>query len=176
MPNMVNTLVASEYTGQFKEAEALVIFTMAGLTVAENESLRSQMAEGGVQVRMIRNSLAKRVLSECGYEFEDGLFVGNLAVAWGSPEGAIHAAKVASTPEVKKTGKVQLKAGVLEGNVLGPADASALADVPDKDTLRSKIVGCIQGPMRGLAASLAGLPGGLARVLQAHVDQGEGEA
>jgi ribosomal protein L10 len=46
----------------------------------------------------------------------------------------------------------------------------ALADVPDKQTLRAQLLGVLQGPARGLASVLNALPSGVARVLQARVD------
>ena len=53
---------------------------------------------------------------------------------------------------------------------LDAADAVALADVPDKQTLRAQLLGVLQGPARGLATVLDALPSGVARVLQARVD------
>ena len=47
--------------------------------------------------------------------------------------------------------------------------------MPDKDTLRAKILGCISGPAQGLVGVLNGNPSGLARLLQARIDKGEGE-
>jgi large subunit ribosomal protein L10 len=63
---------------------------------------------------------------------------------------------------------------MLEGNMLGEADAQALADVPDRDTVNAMILGAISGPARGLVGVLAANPAGLARLLQAKVDKGEG--
>lgn len=181
MPNVVKKLVTAQYEDTFQQAEGLILVSLAGLTVAETESLRATLDQNGAGLRMVKNSLARRVLAAQGYEFSDEALAGNVAIAYGSAEATITAAKVFAKSDLKKAGKVSLRAGVLEGNALSPADAEALADVPDKDTLRAQLVGVIQAPLRGLAASLAALPGGLARVLQAHVDaaggaQGEGGA
>ena len=90
-------------------------------------------------------------------------------------EATVTAAKILSKSEPKKAGKIAFRAAVLEGSALSAEDAQALANVPDKDTLRAQLVGALQGPMRALAATLAAVPGGMARVLQARADQG-GEA
>jgi large subunit ribosomal protein L10 len=174
MPNLVNRLVSEEYQQSFQQAEGLLIVSLAGLSVEESEGLRSALDDAGARLRMVRNSLARRVLAEGGYEVGEDVFAGNVAIAFGSAEAAIQAAKVFTTPELKKAGKVQVRAGVLESRLLDAADAAALAGVPDKDTLRSKIIGCIQGPLRGLASVLQGNQGALARVLQAHADKQEG--
>lgn len=175
MPNLVNTLVTKEYADEFRDASGLLFVSFAGLTVEESSALRNELAAQGVRFRMVRNSLAQRVLKEQGSDVPDSAFEGNTAVAYGAAEHAIVAAKLLSTPAVKKAGKIKLKGGVLEGRVLNGADATALADVPDRNTLRAQLLGCISGPARSLVSVVNALPAGLARVVQAHVDQaGEG--
>ena len=176
MPNVVKKLVTARYEQTFQRAEGLLLVSLAGLTVAESEALRATLDEKGAGLSMVKNSLARRVLADKGYEFDGEVLSGNVAIAYGSTEATITAAKVFSKSELKKAGKVALRAGVLEGNALSPEDAEALAEVPDKDTLRAQLVGVIQAPLRGLAASLAAVPGGLARVVQAHVDAAGGDA
>lgn len=171
MPNLVNRLVVQELTEQFEGVEGMILVDFPGLTVFESESLRNQLAEKGVKFRMVRNSLARRVFAERGMEFSADALEGNTAIAYGSVEGTISAAKVLTSPEVKKAKKVTIKAGLLEGRVLGAQDATAIADMPDQDTLRSQLLGVISGPARGLVCALNGLPSGLARVLQARADK-----
>lgn len=175
MPNVVKQLVLAQYEASFAEAEGLLLVSMAGLTVEESEVLRGALHQSGAGLRLVKNSLAQRVLASKGYQFGDDVLAGNVAIAFGSAEATIAAAKIVSKSELYKTGKLALRAGVLEGNALGAADAKALASVPDKQALRAQLVGLIQAPLRGLAATLAGVPGGLARVLQARADQAEAE-
>jgi large subunit ribosomal protein L10 len=170
MPNVVKQLVAAQYAETFAKAEGLLLVSLAGLTVEETEVLRGALHESGAALRMLKNSLAQRTLAENGFTFGDGVLSGNVAVAYGSAEATIAAAKVVAKSDLRRAGKVALRAGVLQGNPLGAADAEALADVPDKQTLRAQLVGVLQAPLRGLAVALAGVPGGLARVVQARVD------
>jgi large subunit ribosomal protein L10 len=176
MPNLVNTLVASEYTRLFGQADGLLIISAAGLTVAETEALRIRLDECGARMRMIRNSLAHRALAERGFEFPPETFLGNVCVVHGTTEATIHAAKVMTSPEVKKAGKITVRGALFDGAQLGAADAQALAGVPDKLTLRAQLLGVLQGPARGLVSLIHALPSGLARVLQAHVDSAGGDA
>ena len=173
MPNVVTELLTKEYEREFEGVDGMVLVSMAGLTVAESESLRGSMAEKGIKLLMVKNSLAKRVLEKKGYTFAEDVIAGNVAIAYGPGEAAIHAAKILMSPEAKKAGKLKVRAGVLDGAVLGEQDATALADVPDEDTLRAQLVGLIQGPARAIAGLLAALPGGMARVINAHAEQGE---
>lgn len=179
MPNLVNTLVSNEYRSLLEGNEGLLVATTGGLTVAESEGLRVQLDKGGARMRTVRNALARRALAERGFEFPADTFVGNVAVFYGSTEATIHAAKVLTSPEVRKAGKVVLRGGVLDGSQLSASDAVLLADTPDKNTLRAQLLGVLQGPARGLASLLNALPSGMARVLQARIDsQGspEGDA
>lgn len=171
MPNLVNRLVVKELSEEFKDADGMLVVSFGGLTVKESEGLRSQMASKGVNFRMVRNSLARIVLKERGFDLDEGSLLGNTGIAYGKTEAAIHAAKVLTAPEIKKSGKVQVRAGVLEGRLLGARDAMSLADVPDRNTLNSKILGCISGPPRALVSVLNGTPSGLVRLLKARADQ-----
>ncbi len=172
MPNLVNQLVCKELASEFDGIEGLVLVSFGGLTVEESDAIRGSLAAQGVSFRMVQSKLARRVLAEQGLEFPKEAMAGNTAVAYGDAEAAISAAKVFTDPAIKKAGKVKIKGGMLERNVLGAADASQLADIPDRDTLRSKILGCLSGPARQLVGTINAVPGGLARVIQAHADQG----
>lgn len=171
MPNLVNRLVLQELKQEITAAEGLLVLSFAGLTVKETESLRNDLAKKGYAVRMVRNSLARIVLAERGFEVDDKVLAGNTAIAYGSTEGTIHAAKILTSPEVKKIGKVTLRAAVLEGRLLGARDAASLASVPDRTTLNGKILGCLVGPSRGIVGTLNAVPAGLVRLLQARADQ-----
>ncbi|HIG10697.1 MAG: 50S ribosomal protein L10 [bacterium] len=171
MPNLVNELISKELASEFEGLDGLLIVSFGGLTVEETESLRDNMAEKGVSFRMVPNKLARRILAEKGLEFDRVAMSGNTAVAYGDAEAAINAAKILTEPEVKKAGKVKIKGGMLEQIMLDAEGALLLANIPDRDTLRAKILGCLSGPARGIVGTIHAVPSGLARVLQAHADQ-----
>ena len=173
MPNLVNQLIIKELENELTEADSMLLVSFGGLTVVESEDLRGKLAEQNVSFRMVKNSIARRVFADRGFEFDADTFSGNTGLAYGETESAIHAAKIFTSKEVKKAGKVTVKGGVMEGSQLGPQDAVQLADVPDRDTLRAMLLGVISGPARQLVGTLNALPSGLARVLQARVDKGE---
>lgn len=171
MPNLLKEMVTREYSREFKEAGGMLVVSMDKVTVHELEKLRGELAKGGARLRMVRNALARRVLAERGVEFGADVLVGNVGIVYGSADAAMHAAKVLTSAELKKSGKLPIRAGLLEGLVLTAADAKALAGVPDKRTLRGMIVGLLATPARGLVTVLAANPSGLARVLQARADK-----
>lgn len=173
MPNIVKRIVNRELEREFDGIEGLLMVSFGGLTVEESETLRNELADEGVGFRMVQNSIARRVLLAKGFEFPKEAFKGNTGIAYGNAEAAIAAAKLFTTKEVKAIGKVKIKGGMIESSVLNAADAIQLAQVPDRDTLRAMMLGVISGPARSLVGTIHAVPGGLARVLQAHADQGE---
>jgi large subunit ribosomal protein L10 len=171
MPSLINRLIVRDLASAFEGAEGLILVTYGGLTAVENETLRDKLAEKGCEMRLVRNSLARLVLKQRGYELDDSQVAGNTAVAFGSAEAVIHAAKTFNSAETKKVNKVAVRVGVLEGRLLSAADVVQLADVPDRPTLQSKILGCLTGPPRGLVMTMNQVPSSLVRVLQARADQ-----
>jgi len=172
MPNVVNEMIVRELSSEFEGLEGLLVFSMNGLTVKENEEFRGALAEGGVLAMLMRGSLARLALKSSGVELPGEVFRGSTAMVWGSPENTIHAAKVLTKSPLRKEGKLAIKAGVLEGKVLDMKDAAALADLPDRPTAQAQILGALSGSARGLATLIAAVPSGVARVLQAHCDAG----
>jgi large subunit ribosomal protein L10 len=173
MPSVINDILLRELTDTYKSAEGVVVISMAGLSMAENEGLRKELRKGaGVRLRVVPNKIARRALKECGLDFAPETFNGaSIGVMAGSAEQTIGAAKIVTKHPITKKGKVAVRGGALEGNVLSAGDTTALADVPDKNTLRAKLLACLIGPASGLARVLNAPPGAVARVVQAHADQ-----
>lgn len=170
MPNIINQMIVRELTDSLSSAEGLVIVSLAGLTVAETEGLRVSLAEQGVRLRVVRSRLARIALRSRGLETPDGMLAGSVALAWGSPEETIHAAKVLVKSEPKKAGKVAMRGGLLEGMLLDSEQATQLAELPSRDELRAKLLSVIAGPARSLVTLFAAPASSLVRVVQAHVD------
>lgn len=171
MPNVVNRLVVRELTHEFKDVEGLVVVSWGALNAVENETLRDKLAEKGCKLTLVRNSLARLVLKERGFEVGDEVLSGNTAIAYGKAEAAVHAAKTFTSAEVKKAGKVKIRAGVFEGRLLGASDTAALAGIPDRHTLEGQLAGVLISPARSLVSLVNQVPSGLVRVLQARADQ-----
>jgi len=177
MPNLINEIIVRQLSDEFARAEGLVILSMGGLSVAESEGLRDQLAERGVRLRMVRNRLARRALEQRGMQAPADLFGGNVACAWGSSEDAIHVAKVVAkavrSADPKKKAKLAFRGGFFEGGLLDAKGAAALAQLPGKNELRAQMLALLSGPARGLATLLAAPGSSLARAMQAKVDKGE---
>ena len=162
MPNLINELITKEIEENVSSSEGMILVSLTGLSVAESDGLRTALSEHGLRLRMVRNRLAHRSLEAKGFSFPAEVFVGNLGCCWGDAEDTIHAAKVLHTSPERKAGKVALRGGVLEGNVLSESEAVALASLPGRDELRAKLLGTIIAPApahRRAAQRSPGCPG-----------------
>ena len=174
MPNVVKEMIVRELTDSLKDAEGILMVSMTGLSVAESEDIRNKLAEEDVPLRMVPNRLTRMALKKRGLDPPSEMIAGNVVLAWGDPESAVHAAKVMQAAPARKEGKITFLGGLMEGNLLDADDAAALAKLPSKDQLRAQILGCLSGPARGLVTVLAGPGSGLARVIQARIDEAGG--
>lgn len=173
MASFVNEWMVQAYTGQFGDREGVVLLSLDGLSVEETQTLRTEIRKTGAQMRVTKNRLAKVALKEVGIEFDDSGWGGMCALLVGDAESTISAAKAIEDLWKKAPErKVNYRAAMLDGDVMNAEQASKIADMPDKNTLRAMMCGAINGPARSLASLLREVPASTARVLQARADQG----
>lgn len=155
---------------KFSRAKSAVVTHYSGINVEQITELRSKLRKAQVEYRVVKNTLAKRAAEGTGLAPLKDHFVGPVGIALGF-EDVVAPAKVLF--EFGKTQeKLQLKAGVLEGKLLQPADIKALATLPSLNALRGKIVGLLQAPASRIVGVLQAPAGQLARVVQAKADKG----
>ncbi|CEP69609.1 Ribosomal protein L10 [Moorella glycerini] len=136
-----------------------------GTNVAEMTRLRRQLREAGVEFKVVKNTLTRRAAQELGLDALEPFLEGPTAAAFSLNDPAAPA-KILS--EVMRNSKTfQIKAGVLQGRVIGLDEIKALADLPSREQLLAKVVGGFQAPLAGLVNVLAGNIRNLAYVLEA---------
>ena len=173
-------MMVAEYKVDLEDQSGVIIFDPGPMSVESTEAFRKDLREqaGGARFKLVHNRTAQRALGETLYSDDpsalDEVFSGRSAIAWGG-DGVIPIAKVLRDWK-KKFKPLSLKGGVAEGEILDAESVVLLADLPDLPQLHGMLAGAIIGSARGIAASLQGVYGGLARVIQARVDEsGEGE-
>ena len=148
-------------------------------TVETTMAFRTDLREkaGGARLRVIHNRTARVAMDRLGYADEAGelagVLVGPSAVVFGG-DGPIPIAKVVKDWQ-RKFRALKVKAAVADGEVLVGKEALALADMPDLPQLKAMLASALISA-RGIASSLQAVYGGLARALQARVDQDGGES
>ena len=138
-------------TEKLNGATTGVIVNYSGITVAEDTALRRQLREAGVEYTVVKNTLLKRAAEAANLNGLDDSLHGTTALALCDDYTA--AAKVLSKyAEGSKTFKI--KAGFMDGEVIGADKVDELAKLPSKEGLLSMLLSVLNGPIRGLAVAL----------------------
>ena len=147
------------------ETKGFYLADFTGIDVASVTELRSKLRDAEVQYQVIKNRLAIRAAEEVGITGLKEYFTGPTAIAY-SKEDPIAPAKILQD-FVTDGGKIQIKTGFIEGEILAADRVEALAKLPSKEELIGKVVAGVQSPLYGLSGVLNGLLRGLVGVLSA---------
>lgn len=141
--------VVSEVAAKLRDSKSTVVVDYRGLNVAEVTELRKQLREAGVEFKVYKNTLTRRAAEEAGLADLNEALTGPNAIAF-SMEDVIAPAKVLND-FAKKHDALEIKAGVIEGNVATVAEVKALAELPSREGLLSMLLSVLQAPIRNLA-------------------------
>lgn len=166
--------IVAEVKDRFTRAKAVILSDYRGLNVAEITELRKRLREAGMEYKVVKNTLATLAARQAAIEGLEKYLVGPIAMAF-SYEDPVAPAKVLAN-FAREFRKLELKAGILEGKVIGEAEVKALAELPSREQLLAMVLGALQAPLRGLATVLAGPLRNLAYGLEALRKQRAGEA
>ncbi len=156
--------VVDDLVARLQEASSIVLTDYRGLNVAQMTDLRRQFREAGVDFRVVKNTLMRRAAGQAGFDQLEEHLVGPTAAAFstGDPVGP---AKVL-VEYARGNEHVQLKIGVLDGNIIGVDDIKRLGNLPSRQQLLAQSAGAIAAPIRGvmylLSAPLRSFAYGLA--------------
>lgn len=154
----------------FKTTGVAVVAHYSGLTVAQMQTLRTQMKRAGASVKVSKNRLAKIALEGTDVVSIGSLLKGPTVIA--TSNDPVAAPKVAI--EFAKTNdKFVILGGAMGTTVLNPDAVKALASLPSLDELRGKIVGLLVAPATKIAQLSTAPAAKLARVVQAYASKGE---
>ena len=145
--------IVQEISEAINGAASVVVVDYRGLNVAEDTAMRSEMRKAGVEYKVIKNRLVLRALNNAGYPGFDSVLEGPTAMAI-SYDDAVAPAKIVAE-NVKKTNKIVIKGGAVEGKVMDVAGINKVASIPSKPVLVAQLLGMLQTPIRGLAVALS---------------------
>ena len=138
-----------EIAVKFKAAASVVVVDYRGLTVGQATELRKQLREAGVEFKVYKNTLSRRAAEAAGLEGINEFLTGPNAIAF-SNEDVVAPAKIIND-FAKKNEALEIKAGIIEGNVSSAEDVKALAELPSREGLLSMLLSVLQAPVRNFA-------------------------
>jgi large subunit ribosomal protein L10 len=155
---------------QFKNAQAAMVVGFQKMTVAKDQELRNQLREAGVAYEVVKNTLARRASEGTALEPAAEHFKGVTAVALsnGDPVGLSKAISkfTKANPDI-----FTFKAGVVEGKVVALQDVEAIASLPSKEELISKVMFLINCQAQRLVTVISAVPRNLAIVVKQISEQ-----
>lgn len=161
-------VVIEEVSAEVAKAQSIVVAEYRGLDVASITVLRKTARESGVYLRVLKNSLARRAVANTAFESLSSTLTGPLI--YGISADPVSAAKVLAT-FAKTNEKLVLKAGALPNSLLDQNGVKALASMPSREELLSKLLGTMQAPVAQFVRTLNEVPTKFARGLAAVRDQ-----
>ncbi|MCP1110976.1 large subunit ribosomal protein L10 [Lachnospiraceae bacterium PF1-21] len=144
--------IINKIAEEVKDAASVVLVDYRGLTVAEDTELRRTLRDAGIIYKVYKNTMMKRAFEGTEFAGLDEYLAGPSAIAI-SKDDATAAARILA--KFAKTAQaLEMKAGVVEGNVYDENGMKELASVPSREELLSKLLGSLQSPITNLARVL----------------------
>jgi large subunit ribosomal protein L10 len=155
--------------GELKKVSSLIVATYSKLTVAQDYELRKALRSSGAKYRVVKNTLAERAAKGTGAEeiLKNLEGVTSIAYTAGDP---VALAKALSK-YAKDNPEFSFKAGVVEGRVISIKEIQALATMPSKEEIYSKLLFLVNAPAQRLVTVMNAVGKDLAVVINQGVDK-----
>lgn len=152
-------------TEQFKNANVAMLVSFQKMTVAKDQELRRQLREAGVSYSVVKNTLARKAAAGTPLEPMAEQFKGVTAVALSTTDPVGLSKAIAkftkANPDI-----FSFKVGLVEGKVIALPDVEAIASLPSREELISKVLFLINCQAERLVTVLQAVPRNLAVVVE----------
>jgi large subunit ribosomal protein L10 len=150
MPNLEKKqAVVNEIKDKLNRTKSVVLVDARGLTVLQDTNLRKTLREAGVDYKVYKNTLVELAVAGTDYEPLKQFLAGPTAAAF-SYEDATTAASLISK-QLTGMPKLEFKAGFIEGTLYDAEGMKAVAEIPPREVLLSRLLGSFKSPMGSFA-------------------------
>jgi large subunit ribosomal protein L10 len=165
---LVKDLIVQELKRALKQSPSFFVASLGNLKAVEADALRKQLRPVQATLRVVRRTLGLQgVLPfQLNGAATRELFAGSVVFVLPSGE-IIPAAKVVVQFAKAKEGKLLIRGGIVEGQLLGRAAFEEFASLPPRPQLVAQVVGAIEAPIAELIGCLEAFLGELAWILEA---------
>jgi large subunit ribosomal protein L10 len=152
-------------TENFRSAKAAMLVGFKGMTVAKDQELRNQLREAGISYAVVKNTLARKAAEGTALEQASAEFKGVTAVALSTAD-PVNLSKAISKFTKANPDIFKFKVGIVEGKVVALSDVEAIASLPSKEELISKVMFLINSQAQRLVTVISAVPRNLAIVVK----------
>ena len=145
--------IVAALTERIKNASAGVFVDYRGINVAQDTELRTELRKNDVEYSVIKNTLTRFALDDCGLKEIDPILNGttSLATSTGDP---IAPFRIISDYSKKLNDVFNIKAAFMDGKVLTETEIAEISALPSKEALYSQVFGTLLAPITSLAVVL----------------------
>ncbi|CBK41052.1 Fused 50S ribosomal proteins L10 and L7/L12 (modular protein) [Nitrospira defluvii] len=166
----------AELTEKFGRARLAILTECAGMPVNQMTELRRQLRGAKAEYCVIKNTLAVRASTGTILADAKDHFKGPTGLVIGYDDPVLPAKILRDFIQAeKRSEKIKVTVGVLEGRLVQAADLNAIAQLPKKEVLIAMLLSAMQGPIRGVVYALSGVLSKFVRVIAAIQDKKKGE-
>ena len=141
--------IVEEISGYVKDAQSVVLVDYRGLTVAQDTELRKQLRDAGVTYKVYKNTMLNFAFKGTDFEGLAPYLEGPTAAAFCSSDATAPARVLGKA--AKSMDALEIKGGVVDGVVYDAKGIAAIASIPSREELLSKLLGSIQSPIANFA-------------------------
>ena len=141
--------VVDEISNSIKDAAAVVLVNYKGINVEQDTQMHKELREAGVVYKVYKNTMINFAVKGTQFEGVSQYLEGPTAVVFAYDEATKGASIVKKVSETSKN--LEFKAGVVEGIVYDAEGIKAIADIPSREVLISKLLGSFQSPISSFA-------------------------
>jgi len=162
--------VVAEVSAEVANAQSIIVAEYRGLGVVDLTALRANARKSGVYLRVVKNTLVRRAIAGTPFEGLSGKLAG--PTIYGISRDPVAAAKLLND-FAKGNDKLIIKIGAMPNYVMDAAGVKALATMPSREELLSKLLGTMQAPITQFVRTLNEVPTKFVRGLAAVRDAKE---
>ena len=148
----------AELREKFTRARAAFLTECTGLEGHEVTELRRLLRRAHAELKVVKNTLAIRAADGTPLGLAKEHFRGPVSVAISYDDPALPAKILRDfIAKDKRDQKMRITIGVVEGNLLDASRVKAVADLPPRNALLSRLLAGLQSPLVGLAGTMNGI-------------------
>ena len=145
MSKYVKELMMDQFRSELDGDKSVLILDLKGLDAVSEYQFRKDLRSKKIKMRVLRNTLARRVFTDMGIVGLDRYLEGPSVAVWGGAGVAELAKEIFA--QVKKLKKPAIKGGSVDGTVIGPDQVEDITKLPSREALIGRVITLALSPV-----------------------------